>query len=79
MSQNYQEECKPIFFDICNAFLKLIFLMIIIKNSLIYLLLSKVGIIDELDDDLFMGLVDVIEVWHDKKVVRFKDGSEVEV
>ena len=41
--------------------------------------LEKVGIIDELDDDLFMGLVDVIEVWHDKKVVRFKDGSEVEV
>lgn len=41
--------------------------------------LEKVGIIDEFDDDLFMGLVDVIEVWHDKKVVRFKDGSEVEV
>ncbi|MGX7125278.1 recombinase family protein [Lactococcus lactis] len=41
--------------------------------------LEKIGIIDEFDDDLFMGLVDVIEIWHDKKVVRFKDGSEVEV
>lgn len=41
--------------------------------------LEKVGIIDKFDDNLFLGLVDVIEISRDKKVVKFKDGSEVEV
>ena len=41
--------------------------------------LEEVGIIDKFNDDLFLELVDVIEVFKYKETVRFKDGSEVEV
>lgn len=41
--------------------------------------LEQVDIIYKFDDDLFLGLVDVIEISRDKKIVRFKNGSEVEV
>lgn len=40
--------------------------------------LEKVGVVDQFDDDLFLALVEGIEVGRDKVVVRFKDGTEVE-
>ena len=40
--------------------------------------LEKVGVVKEFDDDLFLALVERIEVGREKVVVRFKDGTEVE-
>lgn len=40
--------------------------------------LEKVGVVVEFEDDLFLALVESIEVGRDKVVVRFKDGTEVE-
>ncbi|HFC9333301.1 TPA: hypothetical protein QFL66_002122 [Enterococcus faecium] len=40
--------------------------------------LEKVGVVEQFDDDLFLGLVDSIQVSREKAVVRFKDGTEVE-
>ena len=40
--------------------------------------LEKVGVVKEFDDDLFLSLVERIEVGREKVVVRFKDGTKVE-
>ena len=40
--------------------------------------LEKVGVVKEFDDDLFLALVERIEVGREKVVVRFKDGTELE-
>lgn len=40
--------------------------------------LEKVGVVKEFDDDLFLALVERIEVGREKVVVRFKDGTKVE-
>ena len=40
--------------------------------------LEKVGVVMEFDDDLFLSLVERIEVGREKVVVRFKDGTKVE-
>lgn len=40
--------------------------------------LEKVGVVEQFDDDLFLGLADSIQVSREKAVVRFKDGTEVE-
>lgn len=34
--------------------------------------------VDQFDDDLFIGLIDSIQVSRDKAVVRFKDETEME-
>ncbi|MFK4888631.1 hypothetical protein [Lactococcus petauri] len=40
--------------------------------------LEKVGVVKQFDDELFISLVESIEVGREKVTVRFKDGSEVE-
>ncbi|EGE53704.1 hypothetical protein SPB_0420 [Streptococcus parauberis NCFD 2020] len=40
--------------------------------------LEKVGVVKEFDNDLFLALVERIEVGREKVVVRFKDGTKVE-
>ena len=40
--------------------------------------LEEVGVLEEFEDDLFLALVENIEVGRYKVVVRFKDGTEVE-
>ncbi|MEQ7261343.1 MULTISPECIES: hypothetical protein [Lactococcus] len=40
--------------------------------------LEKVGVVKQFDDELFISLVESIEVGREKVMVRFKDGSEVE-
>lgn len=41
--------------------------------------LVTAGSIEQFDEDLFLGLVENIEVEIDEVTVRFKDGTEVEV
>ncbi|MGL5898394.1 MAG: hypothetical protein ACRCZW_01780 [Lactobacillaceae bacterium] len=41
--------------------------------------LENVGVFKQFDDDLFLALVESIEVVRDKVMVRFRDGTEVEV
>lgn len=41
--------------------------------------LENVGVIKQFDDDLFLAWVESIEVVRDKVMVRFRDGTEVEV
>lgn len=40
--------------------------------------LEKFGVVEQFDEDLFLGLVESVQVGRDKMVVRFKDGTEVE-
>jgi len=40
--------------------------------------LEKVGVIEQFDDDLFLALIESVEVSREKVIVRFKDGTEVE-
>lgn len=40
--------------------------------------LEKVGVVKQFDDELFISLVESIEVGREKVMVRFEDGSEVE-
>lgn len=40
--------------------------------------LEKVGVVEQFDEDLFLVLVESVQVGRDKMVVRFKDGTEVE-
>lgn len=40
--------------------------------------LEKIGVVEKFDDDLFLALVESVQVGRDKVVVRFKDGTEVE-
>lgn len=41
--------------------------------------LDKVGFVEKFDEELFLGLIEVVEVSREKRIVRFKDGSEIEV
>lgn len=41
--------------------------------------LENVGVVKQFDDDLFLALVESIEVVRDTVMVRFRDGTEVEV
>ena len=40
--------------------------------------LEKFGVVKQFDDELFISLVESIEVGREKVMVRFEDGSEVE-
>ena len=37
------------------------------------------GLLKEFDTALFVGLIDYIEIYKDKKVVVFKDGKKIEI
>ena len=72
------DETKTQYDEICEKISK----QLARKEQLMYYLNSlkkQKGLLKEFDVALFVGLIDYIEVYKNKKIVVFKDGKQIEM